>query len=111
MGLCPTGQNQSAPAAGCDPLLTDGLATYRTLENLLSNGYTASYDSTRVATTMYNLSTKTTYSYDDAKSIAAKVAYIKAKGLGGAYVWAVKDDDANGTLTKDLATGLNPTGQ
>jgi hypothetical protein len=39
---------------------------------------------------------------------SGKAAYIKAHGLGGGYVWAVKDDDANGTLTKALAAGLNP---
>jgi chitinase len=28
------------------------------------------------------------------------------KGLGGAYVWALKDDDANGTMVKTMAAGL-----
>jgi GH18 family chitinase len=32
--------------------------------------------------------------------------YIDAKGLGGAYVWALKDDDANGNLVKTMALGL-----
>jgi chitinase len=27
-------------------------------------------------------------------------------GLGGAYVWALKDDDANGSLVKTMALGL-----
>jgi chitinase len=27
-------------------------------------------------------------------------------GLGGAFVWALKDDDANGTITKTMADGL-----
>jgi chitinase len=27
-------------------------------------------------------------------------------GLGGAYVWALKDDDANGTVVKTMAKGL-----
>ena len=30
----------------------------------------------------------------------------KADGLGGAYVWALKDDDANGTMVKAMAAGL-----
>jgi chitinase len=32
--------------------------------------------------------------------------YIDIKvpgGLGGAYVWALKDDDANGTMVKTMA--------
>ncbi len=108
VGVCSTGNNQSSPAAGCDPLLTNGLATYATIKNLLSNGYTACYDSTRIATTAFNPTTQTVFSYDDATSIAAKATYIKAHGLGGGYVWAVKDDDANGTIVKALAAGLNP---
>ena len=108
VGLCSTGNNQSSPAAGCDVMLTSGLATYGTIKNLLSNGYTSCYDSTRIATSAYNPTTQTVFSYDDPTSIAAKVAYIKAHGLGGGYVWAVKDDDSNGSLVKALASGLNP---
>ncbi|WP_213804182.1 glycosyl hydrolase family 18 protein [Granulicella sp. dw_53] len=108
VGSCSTGNNQSSPAAGCDVMLTSGLATYGTIQNLLHNGYSACYDSTRAATSAFNSSTHTVFSYDDATSIAAKVTYIKSHGLGGGYVWAVKDDDANGTLVKALATGLNP---
>ena len=107
-GLCSSGNNQSSPAPGCDPILTNGLATYATIKNLLSNGYTACYDSTRIATSAFNPTTQTVFSYDDATSIAAKTTYIKAHGLGGGYVWAVKDDDANGTIVKALAAGLNP---
>jgi len=108
VGLCSTGNNQSSPAAGCDVLLTSGLATYGTIKNMLSNGYSACYDSTRVATSAYNPTTQTVFSYDDPTSIAAKVTYIKSHGLGGGYVWAVKDDDSNGSLVKALASGLNP---
>jgi len=28
------------------------------------------------------------------------------RGLGGAYVWAIKDDDANGTMVKTMAQWL-----
>jgi chitinase len=59
------------------------------------------------ATAIYP-TTQTVFSYDDATSIAAKATYIKSPGLGGGYVWAMKDDDADGTLAKALAAGLNP---
>lgn len=108
VGNCPTGNNQSSPAAGCDFLLTDGLATYHSLVNLLNNGFTASYDSGRCVARMFNPTTHTAFSYDNAQSVQCKVNYIKTKGLGGAYVWALKDDTANGDLTKTLATDLNP---
>jgi len=108
VGNCPTGQNQGGPAAGCDFLLTDGMATYRSIVNLLNNGFTPSYDAARCAARMFNPTTDTAYSYDNAQSVQCKVNYIKQYGLGGGYVWAVKDDDPNGDLTKALATDLNP---
>jgi chitinase len=108
VGNCPTGQNQSSPAAGCDFLLVDGLATYRSIVNLLNNGFTSSYDSTRCVARMFNATTSTAFSYDNAESVQCKVNYIKQYGLGGGYVWAVKDDDPNGDLTKTLAGDLNP---
>lgn len=108
VGNCSTGDNQSSPAAGCDFLLTDGLATYQTIENLLNNGFTASYDSTRCAARMYNPTTDTAFSYDNPESVQCKVNFIQANGLGGGYVWALKDDDTSGSLTKALGADLNP---
>jgi chitinase len=105
-GLCPN-PSKSAASPGCDTLLTAGFLTYSTIENLTSkNGYTAWYDSARVGATLYNPATGTFYSYDDPTSAAAKVAYIKKNKLGGAYVWALNDDDAIGSLTKAIAAGL-----
>ena len=108
VGLCPSGQNQGGPAAGCDFLLVDGLATYGTIVNLLNHGFTSSYDATRCVARMFNATTNTAFSYDNAQSVQCKVNYIKANGLGGGYVWAVKDDDPSGDLTKAIANDLNP---
>jgi chitinase len=76
--------------------------------NLLNNGFTPSYDSPRCAARMFNPTTNTAFSYDDAESVQCKVNSIKQYGLGSGYVWAVKDDDPNGDLTKALAADLNP---
>jgi len=38
--------------------------------------------------------------------VAAKTAYIKKHKLGGAYVWALNDDDVGASLTKAVAAGL-----
>jgi chitinase len=108
VGNCPTGQNQGGPAAGCDFLLTDGMATYRSIANLLNNGFSPSYDAARCAARMFNSTTDSAYSYDNAQSVQCKVNYIKQFGLGGGYVWALKDDTPNGDLTKALANDLNP---
>ena len=46
------------------------------------------------------------WSYDDPQVIADKTAYIKSKGLGGSMVWSLDGDDANASLSKAIATGL-----
>lgn len=105
-GSCPN-PNNSAPSPGCDSLLTPGFLTYATIENLINkNGYIAWYDAARVEATLYNPATGTFYTYDDPKSVAAKMAYIKEHKLGGAYVWALNHDDADGSLTKAIAAGI-----
>jgi chitinase len=105
-GLCPN-PSKTSPSPGCDTVLTEGFLTYSTIENLTNqNGYTAWYDAARVGATLYNPATGTFYSYDDPTAVAAKMAYIKKNKLGGAYVWALKDDDANASLTKAIAAGL-----
>jgi chitinase len=105
-GPCPNPDKATA-SPGCDTVLTAGFATYSTIENLTSKyGYTAWYDSTRVGATLYNPSAGTFYTYDNPAAVAAKTAYIKKHKLGGAYVWALNDDDANASLTKAIAAGL-----
>jgi chitinase len=108
VGYCSSGENQGSPAAGCDYLLTDGLATYGTIVNLLNNGFTPTYDSTRCAARMFNSTKSTAFSYDNATSVQCKVNFIKSMGFGGGYVWALKDDDSNSDLTKAIAGDLNP---
>jgi chitinase len=105
-GLCPNPEKTHA-SPGCDTILTPGFATYSTIENLTHNhGYIAWHDSTRVGATLYNPSAAIFYTYDDPAAVAAKTAYIKKNKLGGAYVWALNDDDAKASLTKAIAAGL-----
>ncbi len=105
-GFCPN-PNKAAPSPGCDTLLTPGFLTYATIERLIgTNGFTAWYDSARVGATLYSPANKTLYTYDSPASVAAKTAYIRENKLGGAYVWALNDDDRDGSLTKAIAAGL-----
>jgi chitinase len=104
-GLCAK-PDKSNPSPGCDTVLTAGFATYLTIENLTKYGYTAWYDSARVEATLYNASTGTFYTYDNPAAVAEKTAYIKKHKLGGAYVWALNDDDVNASLTKAIVVGL-----
>lgn len=106
-GECPT-QDKTHPSPGCDTILTQGFATYSTIENLTDKyGYKPWYDSRRAGATLFNPSTGIFFTYDDAAVAAAKTAYIKKKKLGGAYVWALNDDDACASLTKAIAAGLH----
>lgn len=99
-GLCPPSE------VGCDVLLTPGLATYGTLVNLEANGYSVYFDPLRVAVSLYNPKLGTFYTFDNPLTATLKMLYIDARGLGGAYVWALKDDDANGTMVKTMAQFL-----
>ena len=100
-------QGREKPASGCDTLLTPGFLTDATIKQLVANpAWTAWYDPTRVGATLYNQATKTFYSYDNPTSLAAKTAYIRDRKLGGGYVWAVNDDDADATQIKVIAAGL-----
>ena len=99
----------SGNTPGCDTLLTPGNLTYSTLSTLTSNGFKSYFDWFRIATTLYNPTTETFYTLDDPETAQFKTLYINYRvpgGLGGAFVWALKDDDANGTMVKTLAAGL-----
>ena len=105
-GLC-TKPDKANPSTGCDTILTTGFAAYSTIENLLyRDGYIAWYDSARIGATLYNPASGIFYTYDNPATVAAKTAYIKKHKLGGAYVWALNDDDAKASLTKAIAAGL-----
>ncbi len=102
-GLC---TDLSGATPGCDVLLTPGVATYGTLVNLEAYGYAAHFDPVRVAVSLYNPALGTLYTFDNPLTATLKMLYIQAWGLGGAYVWAVKDDDPNGTMVKTMAQFL-----
>src|SRR5208282_4113485 len=96
-----------APSPAGDTLETDGVATYLTLASL--TGFEHEYDPKRIAQWIYEPTTITFWTFDDPSIAWAKALYVDFRvpgGLGGAVVWAFKDDDANGTMVKTLASGL-----
>jgi chitinase len=97
----------AAPSAPADFLLTPGVETYLTLSTATSEGYQRYFDGRRIAAWLYNPSTQTFWTYDNALTVRLKTIYINHGGLGGAFVWAVKDDDGNATLIKTMADGLS----
>jgi chitinase len=96
-----------APSPAGDALETAGVATFLTLETL--SGFEHRFDPERIAQWIYDPNTLTFWSFDDPSIAWAKALYIDFRvqgGLGGAVVWAVKDDDSSGTMVKTLALGL-----
>jgi chitinase len=96
-----------APSPAGDTLETPGVATFLTLGSLPGFGHY--YDPKRIAQWIYDPSTLTFWTFDDPSIAWDKALYVDFRvpgGLGGAVVWAFKDDDANGTMVKTLAYGL-----
>jgi len=96
-----------APSPAGDSLQTDGVATFLTLESL--PGFKPYFDFLSLAQWTYRVDTQTFWTFDNPDTVALKMQYVRLRvpgGLGGAYFWAFKDDDANGTLAKQMAEGL-----
>jgi chitinase len=53
---------------------------------------------------LYNAATGTWITYEDAESIAGKVDYVRANGLGGVMIWEIGGDD--GTLIRTISEKL-----
>jgi len=105
-GLYQTSTSPALSPAG-DTLETPGVATFLTLGSL--TGFQPHYDAKRIAHWIYDPSTLTFWTYDDPFIAWAKSVYVDSRvpgGLGGAVIWAFKDDDTNGTMVKTLALGL-----
>ena len=78
-----------------------GIEDYKVLKNL---GWPTYTDSDAMATWMYNGSTF--WSFDTPANIQSKMNYVKAQGLGGAFVWEFSGDDAQGSLITAVKNGL-----
>ena len=53
---------------------------------------------------LYNATTGTWITYDDAESVAEKAAYVRSHGLGGVMAWEIGGDDV--TLVAAIHKGL-----
>ena len=96
-----------APFPPADYLQTPGVITYLTLTGL--TGFTRYFDYKRIAVWLYDPNTQTFWSYDDPVTVRLKTAYVRTRvegGLGGTFVWTLKDDHTNGTIVKTMAAGL-----
>lgn len=55
---------------------------------------------------LYDAGTGVMISYDDPESLAAKVARVRAAGLGGIMIWELSGDDADATLLSTVQSEL-----
>jgi chitinase len=97
----------AAPSPAGDTLATDGVATFLSLK--AQSGFSRHFDQISLSQWIYDATTETFWTFDDPQTIAIKMFYVQRRvpgGLGGAFLWAFKDDDANGTLAKTMARGL-----
>ncbi len=91
------------PASGAAPATYEaGFEDYKVLRNL--PGYTKYRDP--VTKQMWIFDGRTFWSYDDAQVLGEKAAYIKNQNLGGAMIWSMDGDTADGELMRALDTSL-----
>jgi chitinase len=95
------GLDQSA-TDGAEGLYEKGIDDYKRIATLPAPVYRDP-----VTDQVWKFDGTTWWTYDDAQVIAAKMAYVKKMGLGGAMAWSLDGDDANATLVKAMAAGLS----
>lgn len=75
------------------------------------NGYKRYWNDAAQVPYLYNAAEKQFVTYDDAESIAAKVAYIENLGLGGAMIWELSSDrqfTLLSAISKEFKNGTTP---
>ena len=69
------------------------IVSYHQIVPCLHNGaYQQCWDEAAQAPYLWNPEEATFISYENARSMAAKVRYLKEKGLGGVMFWEYSDD-------------------
>jgi len=86
----------------------DNAVIYRDIVNnwLTNPEYTQKWDDVAKAPYLANSEGAFILTYDDARSIAEKVKYIREKGMLGAMYWQYDQDDANSTLRNAVYDGI-----
>lgn len=94
-------QNATGPAPG---RYEAGINDYKLIKPLLSSGYTLYRDAQSGHAWLFNGSTF--WTFDDPTEIARKTAWITQHGLGGAMIWSLDGDTANGELMTAVHQGI-----
>jgi chitinase len=75
-------------------------------ETMLGHGFTRYWDEAARAPYLYSEEKRVFVSYEDAESIGAKCAYVRAHGLGGVMFWSYFNDPS-GELLGAIDRGLH----
>jgi chitinase len=90
------GGTATGPAAGT---WENGVEDYKVLKTKCPATHT-------VGGTAYALCGDQWWSYDTPRTIAGKMAYAKAQGLGGSFFWELSGDTSDGELVTAISRGL-----
>ncbi|GAA1168081.1 chitinase [Kitasatospora gansuensis] len=104
-GVTGGGDGLGQPATGPAPATwVAGTEDYKALKKLADSG---SYKIYRNFGSAWLFDGSTLWTYDDPTVLRTKAAYVRYQGLGGAMVWALDGDTADGELFAAIDQGLN----
>jgi len=103
---------------GADGILDGGVAGgvnpyYHALDMENDPAFTKYYDEDAEAPYLYSASKKELYTYEDKRSLQAKIDYVKEQALGGMIIWELSSDAAPShqeNLLNVIYTGFYPNG-
>lgn len=87
-----------------------GLPYHQIYALSLNSNYSRFWDEKAKAPYLYSAKDSTWITYEDPKSLEAKMEFIRSSNLAGAMFWEMTEDNT-GTLLKAVFEGLNPTSQ
>ncbi|MCP2260471.1 chitinase [Streptoalloteichus tenebrarius] len=82
-----------------------GIDDYKKLKNLLGQGYKLHRDEASGHAWLFNGTTF--WTYDDPIELTRKARYARDEGLGGAMIWSLDGDTAEGELMTAVHNGLS----
>jgi chitinase len=82
-----------------------GMPYSEVLKALADPAYTRYYDSSAASPFLWDKADSVFISYEDEGSIAARIEYVKTKGLGGVMFWEYTED-VDGRLLEAITEGL-----
>ncbi|GAB3477439.1 glycoside hydrolase family 18 chitinase [Amycolatopsis cihanbeyliensis] len=94
-------QQATGPAPGT---YEDGIDDYKKIKPLLNQGYQLYRDEQAGHAWLFDGTTF--WTFDDPTEIARKTAWINDHGLGGAMIWSMDGDTANGELMTAVHNGI-----